>query len=154
MAETKCGYSDGPKVKGSILLAAYGPTLLVDIGFDPNHDPIANPHAIPTPGIRSVQALVDTGASESCIDSMLAAQLSLPQVNKRRVSGVHGQKEVSVFLAQIRVPSLNVTINGMFCGVDLKAGGQIHSALIGRSFLNHFHMVYEGNTGTVIIRSV
>jgi hypothetical protein len=35
--------------------------------------------------------------------------------------------------------------------VDLKAGGQIHSALIGRTFLKHFKMVYDGRTGTVTL---
>ena len=44
-------------------------------------------------------------------------------------------------------------MNGAFCGVDLKAGGQIHSALIGRTFLRHFKMIYEGKTGTVTITS-
>lgn len=40
-------------------------------------------------------------------------------------------------------------MNGAFAGVDLKAGGQIHSALIGRTFLRHFKMIYDGRTGTV-----
>ena len=54
-------------------------------------------------------------------------------------------------LAQIHVPSLNFTIYGAFAGVHLKTGGQIHQALIGRTFLQNFTMVYEGLTGTVTI---
>ena len=46
---------------------------------------------------------------------------------------------------------LNFTIYGMFAGVHLVAGGQIHRALIGRTFLQHYTMVYEGRTGTVTI---
>jgi len=38
-------------------------------------DPIANPEGIPVPGITSVHAFVDTGATECCIDALLAAQL-------------------------------------------------------------------------------
>jgi len=35
--------------------------------------------------------------------------------------------------------------------VDLIAGGQAHYALIGRTFLQSFTMVYEGRTGTVTL---
>jgi hypothetical protein len=35
--------------------------------------------------------------------------------------------------------------------LSLLAGGQNHAALIGRTFLRHFTMTYEGRTGTVII---
>ncbi len=52
-------------------------------------------------------------------------------------------------LAQIYVPTLAFTLYGAFARVDLVAGGQPHVALIGRTFLQHFRMVYEGATGTV-----
>jgi len=54
-----------------------------------------------------------------------------------------------MYLAQIHIPSLNFTLHGAFVGVDLAAGGQVHYALIGRTFLQHFTMIYEGTTGTV-----
>jgi predicted aspartyl protease len=91
---------------------------MVDIGFDP-----AFKHTEPrqpTPGITGIHALVDTGATESCIDSTLASQLNLPIVDKRIVSGVHGPQEVNMHLAQVRVPSLNHTIYGAFAGVTNK----------------------------------
>jgi hypothetical protein len=56
-----------------------------------------------------------------------------------------------MYLAQIHVPSLLFTIHGAFAGVELAAGGQVHKALIGRTFLQNFTMVYEGTTGTVKI---
>lgn len=37
--------------------------------------------------------------------------------------------------------------------IDLAAGGQAHLALIGRTFLRNFTMVYEGRTGTVTIHN-
>lgn len=134
------------------MLSVYGPTLFVDIGFDPTFKPALG--AVPVPGITGVRALVDTGAGESCIDSVLAAQLNLPIVDKRMVAGAHGAQEVNMHLAQVRVPSLEFNILGAFAGVHLAAGGQIHQALIGRTFLRHFTMVYEGRTGTVSISSV
>jgi predicted aspartyl protease len=131
------------------MLVSYGPTLKVDIGFDPNYN-VASAD-VPTTAIKGVDALVDTGATESCIDSLLAAQLNLPVVDRRMVSGVHGSKEVNVHLAQIHIPSLGRTIYGVLAAVDLVAGGQIHKALIGRTFLQHLTMVYEGLTGKVTL---
>ena len=126
-----------------------GPTILVDIGFDPNYKPA--PNAKPIPGVSGVQALVDTGATESCIDSQLAAQLNLPIVDRRKVSGAHGAQEVNVHLAQVHVPALSFTIYGAFAGVHLAAGGQQHRALIGRTFLQHVMMTYDGRTGLVTV---
>ena len=54
-------------------------------------------------------------------------------------------------LAQIHVPTLDVTLYGTFAGVDLIAGGMIHQALIGRTFLRHFTMTYNGFTGSVVL---
>lgn len=153
MAIAKCGFDDVPGgAPASELLVSYGPTLLVNIGFDPNYQP--PPHAnIPVAGITGTHALVDTGASESCIDSMLAVQLNLPIVDRRIVSGVSGPQEVNMHLAQVYIPSLSFTIYGMFAGVHLTAGGQLHKALIGRSFLQRFTMTYDGRTGDVTISS-
>ncbi|MDE2142736.1 MAG: hypothetical protein KGJ84_10025 [Elusimicrobia bacterium] len=94
---------------------------------------------------------MDTGAGESCIDAMLATQLGLPIVDQQVIGGVGGRHTVNVYLAQVRVPALNININGQFAGVNLAESGQVHRALIGRTFLRHFVMVYEGHTGTVKI---
>jgi predicted aspartyl protease len=153
MPTTKCGFNDIPGgTTGTDNLVQWGPTLLVDIGFDANYifSPSAPP---PVPGMTGLHALVDTGATECCIDSLLGAQLNLPIIDKRVIAGAHGAKEVNVHLAQVFVPSLNFTIYGAFAGVDLRAGGQFHSALMGRTFLKHFKMIYEGSTGSVELSS-
>jgi gag-polyprotein putative aspartyl protease len=154
MPLTKCGFNSSPNdpTLGAQLLIQYGPTLIVSIGFDPNYNP-ATPTVLPIPGIVGVDALVDTGASESCIDSLLAAQLNLPVVDKRPISGIHGKEEVNMHLAQIYVPALAYTIYGAFAGVHLVAGGQTHKALLGRTFLRRFRLIYEGDTGSVTISS-
>ncbi len=149
MPETLCGFNDIPGgASRQEQLTAWGPTLMVDIGIDLNYRP-GPPWTVPVPGVTGIQALVDTGAGESCIDNLLAGQLNLPVVDRRPISGVHGAHIVNMYLAQIHVPSLAFTIYGAFAGVDLAAGGQLHKALIGRTFLQSFTMVYEGLTGTV-----
>lgn len=149
MAIALCGFDDGPGGEGHGLLVQYGPTLVVDIGFDPaHHGPQGQPHPPDLP-MKGVHALVDTGATTSCIDSGLAMQLNLPIIDRQRVAGVGGAHEVNMHLGQIYIPSLGKTIYGAFAGVELAAGGQPHVALIGRTFLAHFVMLYNGRTGTV-----
>lgn len=64
-------------------------------------------------------------------------------------AGAHGAKEVAIHLAQIHIPTLGQTINGGFAAVDLRMGGQSIDALIGRTFLRRFRMIYDGPTGLV-----
>ncbi len=135
---------------GRDLLAMHGPTLLVDIGFDPAWRPSRGPIP-PVPQVKSIGALVDTGASECCIDDALAVKLGLPVVDKQKVSGASGAWMASFYLAQVHVPALPFTMWGRFAGVDLTGGGQAHQALIGRTFLRNVTMTYDGITGTVIL---
>ncbi len=151
MPTTTCGFGNLGNLTGEQRLVFYGPTLIVDIGFDPNHTQASA--SAPVLAGKDLGALVDTGATESCIDSALAMQLNLPIVNRIPVSGVHGRKEVNVHVAQIHIPSLSTTIFGAFAAVDLAAGGQPHRALIGRTFLRKFKMTYDGPTGNVILSS-
>jgi hypothetical protein len=58
---------------------------------------------------------------------------------------------VDVFLAQIHVPALGFTVYGAFSAVNLAGGGQVHQALMGRTFLENFTMAYSGSTGSVEI---
>ena len=150
MPTAKCGFNDAPGMPGHQGLVGTGPTLIVNIGFDPTYDP-AVPAKLAVLPADPLWALVDTGAIESCIDSDLAMRLNLPVIDRRITSGAHGPKEVNVHLAHIHVPSLLFTLYGPFCAVDLAAGGQQHRALIGRTFLQGFTMVYEGRTGTVTL---
>ena len=128
-------------------LVRFGPTLRVLIGFDPDFRPEDGGSLALS--ATEYAALIDTGAQESCIDSDVAAALDLPMVDERSVSGAHGLAPVNVHLAQIRIPALRYTIYGQFCGVHLHAGGQPHSALLGRTFLRELTMVYDGQSGSV-----
>lgn len=144
MARVECGFDGRPDE-----LAQYGPTIVVMIGFDSEF--YLGERSRPRLSVTPLPALVDTGAMLSCIDSALAVKLDLPVVNRQDVSGAHGAHPVNVHLAQIYVPAMDVWIDGRFAGVHLQAGGQPHFALIGRDFLQHFAMVYDGRTGAVSI---
>ena len=147
LSEVESGFKNRPD-----LLALYGPTLLVDIGLDPDFRPEnQQPPNLPA---QALPALVDTGASESCIDADLATELGLPIVDRKPVAGVHGSDELNYHVAHLYVPDLQLNIYGVFAGVHLRTGGQPHSALLGRSFLRRCTMTYRGRDGVVEISSL
>ncbi len=145
--DAECGFHTEPN--GSDLLGLHGPTILVDIGFDPAFQP--GNDAVPVAAITNMPALVDTGASQTYIDTAVATALGLPIVYKETLSGSAGLHTVDVYLAQIHVPSLGLTIWGRIAGVNLVAGGQTHAALIGRTFLQYLVMHYDGPSGRVTL---
>lgn len=141
MPKVECGFASG------LQLVHFGPTLPVRIGFDANYRP-GNKIILPE---DEYPALVDTGAVQSCIDSELASALQLPIVDRTNVAGALGKGPVNMHLAQIYIPALDSVTYGEFAGVHLNAGGQPHTALIGRTFLQHYSMNYNGTTGSVIL---
>ena len=139
-----CGFGSADE------LTRYGPTIAVEIGFDPDFQPGGGRHPNLPPA--RLPALVDTGAIETCIDAELALSLNLPLVGSaQQVAGIGGTIDVNEYMAQIYIPELRFTILGPFPGVHLAAGGQPHYALIGRTFLRRFNMNYEGRTGAVVV---
>ena len=142
MPTVNCGIEGNPN--GLIL---HGPTISVNIGFDPAFRPGVGQH--PDLVRADMPALVDTGAAITCIDSSLARELALPVINQRSVSGAHGRATLNMHLAQVYIPSLDIVVYGEFAGAHLTAGGLRHFALIGRNILRRLKMTYDGTTGSV-----
>lgn len=129
------------------LLLAYGPTLSVTVSHFVQD---ADTGETPT---RVVAALVDTGASESCIDNKLAEELGLPVIDEMNMSGVGGMQKHNVYLASVNIPGLEFGQYGRFAGVDLRDGGQPHQALLGRTFLQNVILIYDGLRAQVTLAS-
>jgi predicted aspartyl protease len=161
-----CGFStvvqvpgtDPPQtVSGRDLLIQHGPTAWVEIAFNAEffhpdgavvQRAIANVHAQPLPS-QLVPALIDTGASDSCIDEDLAQQLQLPLIDRQHGSGIGGTESFNVYLGHIRIAALGFIQYGRFMGVRLAAGQQPHRALLGRTLLQGMLLVYDGRDGSV-----
>ena len=144
MPTIRAGYEGHPA-----RLSSDGPSLLVQIGLDLDFrsDSDARPQL---PG-RLYPALIDTGAFDNAIDLALAISLNLPAAGQFEVAGVHGLRETNLYLAQIYIPALDFTIYGQLGAVRLAEGGQPYAALLGRTFLRHFTMTYDGPTGLVTL---
>ena len=141
--QAECGFPGNPDQ-----LLKFGPRVDVQIGLDVQALAAKLHSSLPS---KLWPALVDTGATECCIDSSLASALQLPIVDRRTVSGALGGGEVNVHIGQLRVPSLDHTMYGLFAGVHLVSGGQPYAALIGRTLLRQYTMTYRGDTGSVIL---
>jgi hypothetical protein len=93
----ECGFPAGlTGLSPTDALALRGPTVLVDIGFDPaifgqNLPQVpATASALAVIPAVQVPALIDTGASDSSIDEKLAQQLQLPLIDQEQCSGIGG----------------------------------------------------------------
>lgn len=144
-----CGFPDAEGVAGRDLLQAHGPTLYIDIGFDAAYDPsVAN---IPQPSMQQIPALVDTGASQSCVDDALARQLGLPLVDRQPMGALAGEYVANVYMAQAFVPVFGTTHYGRLIGVEMAKTGFQQKALLGRDFLREHIMIYDGIRGQVTL---
>ncbi|HME68359.1 MAG TPA: aspartyl protease family protein, partial [Myxococcota bacterium] len=128
-------------------LFSFGPTLQVIVGLHPAAAPAGE--AAVAPVERTVFALIDTGATLTCIDDALARDLGLPVIDKQVSSGIGGKTELDVYAANIKIPSLGFGQYGRFAGAKLKEGDQRHEIILGRSLLRDLIMIYDGRTGKV-----
>jgi hypothetical protein len=153
----EAGFAGLPIAGAADALVRLGPTILVEIGFNPATyallagapAPITAPSGPIIPP-QVVPALIDTGAQQIMIDEVLALQLTLPLINQQAVSGVGGISQANVYLAHLIIPSLGGGGQfGAFMGAQLQAGGQPHRALIGRTLLRGTLLIYDGERGSV-----
>lgn len=141
----ECGPQSAPGVFSPNDLITMGPGALVQVGPPSPTNPMEHASAV------SAVALIDTGATESCIDEELAVSLGLPLIDKILLGGVAGSKEHNVYLAVITVPETSLIQYGRFAGVHLTAGSQVHRVLLGRTFLKTSIFIYDGRTGRVTL---
>lgn len=95
---------------------------------------------------KSINALIDTGASISGITLNLARQLGLIQTGFQNVSSVHDNKPCPVYFAQI-IFNWGASIQIPLVGLELKN----IDCLIGRDVLMNWHFTYNGKNGTITI---
>ncbi len=148
MPSTPAGFKSGVAGEGPAdLLVRLGPTLRVDIGLKSR----APAGEAPDLAEKRVKALIDTGAGGDCIDDELARRLRLPIHDEGEISGVGGRHHAFIYTARIYVPELKRLLFQPFTGVKLHEGEQWHRVILGRTFLRHYRLAYDGTTGRVEI---
>jgi predicted aspartyl protease len=94
----------------------------------------------------AAKGLIDTGASAVCISQRIADQLDLPQVDED-VLGVVGGGTVptKIYAGYLVVPALDFREITQLHAVNMRNGN--HNVLLGRSFLSHFIVTFDGPEG-------
>jgi predicted aspartyl protease len=104
--------------------------------------------SLPNPVVG--EALIDTGASFSCIDVEAARDLGLSQIDVAIMhSASHADQEMPVYFAAIELLGMGARLEQRVMGASLKALGLV--ALIGRDALATWVLFYNGPTGQVTV---
>jgi predicted aspartyl protease len=103
---------------------------------------------LPVPKAVQTVALIDTGASISCISPDLAEAANLVQRGEVPISGVGAQEQINapMYDAAIKFTSMNVMIPAIPL-VAVKLAGKKIGCLIGRDLLSQGILIYHGKPG-------
>jgi predicted aspartyl protease len=145
--EARANTPDGKTVPvpPAIALQIRGPILQVSVTIEQNSGKglIAQGKTLPSP--KSGIALIDTGASNTCIDEQAAKDLGLPVIDVANMqSASHEKHPCNIYPVQIITPI--VTLNApRAMGAALASQGLL--VLIGRDVLQNCTLFYNGPTG-------
>jgi len=132
----------------AIALTQRGPIIQVTIGIEQNIAQQLLSQGMPLPQPVPGLALIDTGATSTCIDEDVAKQLNLPVVDVVTIaSASHAETNQNVHPALIEVVGIAIKFNALRAiGVPLTAQGL--QVLIGRDLLQHCTLFSNGVTGS------
>jgi predicted aspartyl protease len=141
---------DGTRVPvpGPIILSQRGPVMQVNLSVGQAIAEQIRESGRELPPPVSGLALIDTGASVTCVDDAAAQALRLPVIDVvTMTSASHVATQQNVYPLQIEAVGFPMTINApRVMGAALQAQGLV--LLIGRDVLQHCLLVYNGLTGS------
>jgi hypothetical protein len=108
----------------------------------------ASGQTIPTPA--GGNALVDTGASCSCVEERLLQRLQLQPVNQVKMTGATGARLQNVYHPRLLFPGTPIPpLEMQVVGVQMNQLPLV--CLLGRDVLRHFVLIYNGPQGSYTI---
>ena len=131
-------------VAPAVALQARGPVLQVSITIEQNAGKglLAQGKTVPT---KSGWALIDTGASNTCVDEQVAKELGLPIIDVGTMqSASHEKHPCNIYPVQLITPV--VTLNSPRT-MSANLAGQGLLVLIGRDVLQKCNLFYNGPAG-------
>ncbi|MBI3485737.1 hypothetical protein HY025_02220 [Candidatus Daviesbacteria bacterium] len=147
---------DGAQQLGPNILAACGPILTVEISIPTSLAEVYTKENKQIPQPKIGWALIDTGATKTCVDDDVLTQLGVNPIDRTSIHGSSGKHEVNIFPAHMRFPTIpNFELDfSSAIGVNIQAqqvGGQPIIALLGRDILSRCLFVYNGPLGIYTI---
>jgi len=139
------------QVPGAHGLVQRGPCVQIVISVPDQFAAELAKQGKPVPTPVSGLALIDTGATSTCIDEEAAKKLGLPIINVvNMASASHASNKANVYPAKLQITGLPMAINASSAiGAALSAQGLM--ALIGRDVLARFVLIYNGSMGEVTL---
>jgi predicted aspartyl protease len=148
-AQTRAPDGKTVQLHPAVALHRRGPVVQVNVTIEQNAGKalLAQGKAVPSPKVGF--ALIDTGASNTCIDDDAAKELGLPVVDVAKMtSATHAEQHCNVYPVQIAIPT--VTLNSpRTMGAALAVQGLL--VLIGRDVLQNCTLFYNGPTGQITL---
>ncbi len=143
---------DGKQKISNAVLAKEGPFLEVSVSVPQALAEFNTKNNIPIPSPITGIALIDTGASKSCVHASIMKQLQVSPIGVATSGSAAGQFTHSLFPAHFTFPVAKIEIDfTSVVGVDLigqTIGGNQLIALIGRDVLSMGLFVYNGSNGS------
>lgn len=132
-------------------LVQRGPCVQVSLGIAQTFAAQLAEQGIALPAPVTGYALIDTGASNTCVDEDIAQQLGLPVVDVVHIaSASHALSEQNVYPLNIEFVGFPATVDAPHAiGAPLASQGLV--ALIGRDLLQRFTLFYNGLTGQITL---
>ena len=129
----------------AIALQLRGPVVQVTVTIEQNAGKALLSQGKTLPQPKSGLALIDTGASNTCIDDQVAQELGLPVIDVASMQSASHEKQLcNVYPVQINTPV--VTLNSpRTVGANLAHQGLL--VLIGRDVLQRCNLFYNGPLG-------
>ena len=127
-----------------------GPIIQVEIGISSRLAQLYTEQNLEAPPPKSGHALLDTGASHSCIDTDLAQELKLPLIRTLRMATPsHAGHDAPVYSdGSLNIIAIGKSDGVKFVGASLKS--QNIQVLIGRDILSKGVLIYNGFHGSVV----
>lgn len=142
---------DPIRVHNPAALAGAGPVLEVEVNLPQPLISLLSSQNEPIPAPSPGVALIDTGASRTCIDSAVLSNLGINPIGVVAIGTAGGSTRCLLFPARLSFPVVNLVIDfGSVVGVNLQ-GQTINGAplvvLIGRDVLSRCLLIYNGAGG-------
>ena len=129
-------------------LVSIGPLLQVQVMLPPALAALLGKENQPIPPPQAGWALIDTGATRTCVDKTILEALGVQPTGSVTTGTAAGPVEQSLYPAKLNFPAANFELDfGSVVGVDLSGqsiAGQDVLVLVGRDVLAHCILSYNG----------
>ena len=136
---------------GAQQLRLKGIVLNVSVGVDRWTSQALEAQSLPVPSPVVVPAMVDTGASHLALDTTIVNSLNLRRRGVARCDTPAGRRVANVYAVSLSFPQSQLKSYTMLRAIDVNLANQPFKCLIGRETMAHWHLHYNGQSGTISI---